>query len=174
MKMDQVAGSWNDEFYTPEYAIFPIMKYLKPNSRILCPFDSENSNFLKLLRSKWHTVVNSHIEYWVDFFEQNPSVSMYDYIISNPPYSIKTEVFEKLFDLWIPFAMLVWVVWLFESQRRFEMFRDNEFEVMYLNRRVSYFKNYDDQKPSLNPPFSSIYLCSWILPQKIVFEEIKK
>ena len=30
MKMDKVAGSGNDEFYTPGYAIEPIMKYLSP------------------------------------------------------------------------------------------------------------------------------------------------
>lgn len=30
MKMDQIAGSGNDEFYTPEYAIRPIAKYIPP------------------------------------------------------------------------------------------------------------------------------------------------
>lgn len=30
MKMDKVAGSGNDEFYTPEYAITPLFKYLPP------------------------------------------------------------------------------------------------------------------------------------------------
>lgn len=30
--MDQVAGSGNDEFYTPNYAITPIMKYVAPPS----------------------------------------------------------------------------------------------------------------------------------------------
>lgn len=30
MKMDKVAGSGNDEFYTSEYAITPIAKYLAP------------------------------------------------------------------------------------------------------------------------------------------------
>lgn len=97
-----------------------------------------------------------------------------DYIISNPPYSLKTEVLQRLFELDIPFAMLVGVVGLFESQKRFEMFRDNTFECMYLNRRVSYFKNYNDQKPSLNPPFSSVYICHRMLPRQIVFEEIHK
>ena len=33
----------NDEFYTPYYAIEPLLKYLKPNSKILCPFDTEES-----------------------------------------------------------------------------------------------------------------------------------
>lgn len=29
MKMDKVAGSGNDEFYTPAYAIKPILKYVE-------------------------------------------------------------------------------------------------------------------------------------------------
>lgn len=74
----------------------------------------------------------------------------------------------------IPFAMLVGVVGLFESQKRFDMFRQNDFEIMYMNRRVAYFKSYQEQKPSLNPPFSSVYICHGILPKQIVFEEIKK
>lgn len=172
--MDKIAGSGNDEFYTPEYAVLPILKYLKPKSTIWCPFDTEKSNFVKIFRREWHNVICSHIDDWLDFLKPITKNFYCDYIISNPPYSLKLEVFKKLFNYWAPFAMLVWVVWLFESQRRFEMFRDNEFEIMYFNRRVSYFKNYDDQKPSLNPPFSSVYLCSWILPEKIMFEEIKK
>ncbi len=72
------------------------------------------------------------------------------------------------------FAMLVGVVGLFESQRRFEMFRAHDFEIMYFNRRVAYFKSYEDPAPSLNPPFSSVYVCKGILPKTIVFEEIAK
>ena len=43
MKMDEVAGSGNDEFYTPLYAVKPIFKYVKPNSKIWCPFDTDKS-----------------------------------------------------------------------------------------------------------------------------------
>ena len=45
---------------------------------------------------------------------------------------------------------------------------------MYFNKRVAYFKDYADEKPSLNPPFSSVYICSKMLPKQIVFEEINK
>lgn len=171
MKMDKVAGSQNDEFYTPEYAVKPILKYLKPNSVIWCPFDTNESNFYKLLRENGHYVLLGHKENGNDFFLYEPE--KYDYIISNPPYSLKAEVFERLFELGKPFAMLVGVVGLFESQKRFRMFRDNQFEIMYFNKRVSYFKSYDEQKPSLNPPFSSVYICQNVLPEKIVFEEIE-
>jgi len=171
MKMDKVAGSGNDEFYTPEYAVKPILKYIKPNSLIWCPFDTEQSFFVRILKEYGHTVIASHLQNGEDFFKLTTAC---DYIISNPPYSLKTEVFKHLFFLGKPFAMLVGVVGLFESQKRFEMFKDNEFEVMYMNRRIAYLKDYEDQKPSLNPPFSSVYLCSKMLPKQIVFEEISK
>ena len=173
MLMDKVANSGNDEFYTPPYAIYPLLKYLKPESNIWCPFDTEESLFVKILRKEGHTVTATHIFTGRDFFsEETPPGT--DYIISNPPYSLKTEVLQNLFQRGIPFAMLIGVVGIFESQKRFEMFRDNDFEVMYMNRRVSYFKDYKDQKPALNPPFSSAYFCSGILPRQIVFEEIDK
>lgn len=165
----------NDEFYTPRYAIQPLLKYLKPNSLIWCPFDTDKSNYVIMLKEQGHKVVHSHIGEGNDFFKSDvDKVKRFDYILSNPPYSLKGEVFERLFEIGVPFAMLVGVVGLFESQKRFNLFKTNRFEIMYLNKRVSYFKDYDDQKPSLNPPFSSVHLCSGILPDRIVFEEIDK
>lgn len=171
MKMDVVAGSGNDEFYTPDYAIEPIMKYIKPNSTIWCPFDTEQSNFVKKL-SGGYKVIYTHIDNGQNFFDME--VPDCDYIISNPPYSLKGEILQRLFEIDKPFAMLVGVVGLFESQKRFNMFMNNDFEIMYFNKRVSYFKNYNDPKPSLNPPFSSVYVCHNMLPKQIVFEEINK
>lgn len=173
MKMDKVAGSGNDEFYTPRYAIEPILKYIKPNSNIWCPFDTEDSLFVKIFREAGHKVYCTHLDGGKNFFDLTPPPHCH-YIISNPPYSCKGEVLQRLFDFDIPFAMLVGVVGLFESQKRFEMFQNNDFEIMYFNKRVSYFKDYSDQKPSLNPPFSSVYICHSILPKQIVFEEINK
>jgi len=174
MKMDKVANSGNDEFYTPKYAVKPIIKYLKAKNfkNIWCPFDTKDSWFVKLLQAEAFNVFNSHIENNENFFEMK--VPNCDCIVSNPPYSIKGEVLRYLFELEIPFAMLVGVVGLFESENRFSMFESNVFEVLYLNRRVAYFKDFSDQKPSLNPPFSSIYLCSNILPKQICFERINK
>jgi len=171
MEMDIVAGSKNDENYTPRYAIVPILEYIKPESTIWCPFDTEDSLYVKTLREYGHNVLSSHIDSGEDFFSLNPNV---EYIVSNPPYSLKTEVLLRLFELGKPFAMLLGVVGLFESQRRFEMFRDNEFEILYFNRRVSFFQDFKEQKPKLNPPFSSVYITHKILPKQINFAEIDK
>lgn len=172
MLMDKVANSGNDEYYTPPYAIEPIIKYVKENSIIWCPFDTEQSWFVRMFKQLGHKVIATHIDKGEDFFKIE--IPECDYIISNPPYSLKKEVLERLFEIDKPFAMLVGIVGLFESQARFKMFKDNTFEIMFLNKRVSYFKDYDDQKPSLNPPFSSVYLCSHMLPKQIVFETINK
>jgi hypothetical protein len=172
MKMDVVAGSKNDEFYTPDYAITPLLKYVPPRAVVWCPFDTDKSNFVRLLREHGCNVVNTHIENGQDFFRT--SIPKCDIIISNPPYSKKTEVLERLFDIGKPFAMLVGVIGLFESKRRFSMFRDNEFEIMYFDKRVAYCQSYFDHKPTANPPFSSVYVCHRVLPSKIVFEQIEK
>lgn len=173
MKLDQVANSANDEFYTPPYAVEPILEFVPESSTVWCPFDTENSHFVKMLRDKGVNVVLTHISDGKDFFSLTPNDEI-DYIISNPPYSVKGKVFERLFEFKVPFAMLVGVVGLFESQKRFSMFRNNEFEIMYLNKRVSFYKDHKDQKPSLNPPFSSVYITSQMLPEKIMFREIRK
>ena len=178
MKMDKVAGSHNDEFYTPNYAIKPLLKYIKPKSKIWCPFDTADSNFVKLLTKEGHNVTHSHISNNEDFFQLSNSkdirYNQIDVIISNPPYSLKFEVLQRLFELKISFAMLVGVVGLFESQKRFNMFKDNKFEIMYMSKRIAYFKDFQEQKPSINPPFSSVYVTHNMLPTQIVFEEINK
>ena len=174
--MDKVAGSGNDEFYTPKYAITPIIKYLKQKkyNNIWCPFDTEDSLFVKILKDEGFKVINTHIEQGDegDFFKINPHG--YDCIVSNPPYSLKNEVFERLFKLNKPFMMLVGVVGLFESQRRFELFKNNSWEILYFNKRIDFFKDFDEIKPSKNPPFSTVYVTKDVLPEKICFDYLNK
>jgi hypothetical protein len=171
MKLDKVANSGNDEFYTPNYAVKPLLKYIEPELLVWCPFDTEESLIVKMLREHGNNVIATHLSKGDDFFAIQKEC---DCIISNPPYSIKGKVFERLFSLNKPFAMLVGVVGLFESQQRFSMFAKNDFEIMWMNKRIAYFKSYTEQKPSLNPPFSSVWITSKILPKQNIFEVIEK
>ena len=171
MKMDVVANSGNDEFYTPAYAIEPLTKYVPAGKAIWCPFDTDESLIVKHFRAAGFSVDATHLSNGHDFFQTGPRGEV---VISNPPYSLKGKVFQRLFDLGLPFAMLVGVVGLFESQTRFSMFAENDFEVMWLNKRIAYFKSYAEQKPSLNPPFSSVWLCKNLLPKGNVFETVQK
>ena len=163
----------NDEFYTPNYAIEPLLKYLKPSSFIWCPFDTHESNFVKMLINAGHNVHWTHIEAGMDFFTEEPPKGI-DYIISNPPYSCKAQVFKKLFDTGKPFAMLIGIEGIFGSKERFELFKSNEIEIMYFDTRVKYMNSYDIEGTNTNPPYTSAYMCSKLLPKQIVFEALAK
>lgn len=161
----------NDEYYTPLYAVVPIEKYLKRKSRILCPFDTNKSRFVKYLSSKGHNVIHTHISEGKDFFKLKSA--NVDYIISNPPYSKRTDILTKSFEMDIPFAMLLSAQGLFESNR-FELFQNNTFEIMYMNKRIAYYNDTDLKNVQKSPPFSSVYVCHNILPRQIIFEEIER
>ncbi len=161
-----------DEYYTPLYAIIPIEKYLRRNSIIWCPFDKEDSLYVRYFISQGHTVFYTHIDMGFDFFKTNPPADC-DYIISNPPYSLKTEVFRRLNDLGIPYAMLVGSAGLFAAKSRFEVFKDG-IEQMVFSSRVAFMTDYDSGTIKAYPPFESSYICRDVLPQQMIFEELDK
>lgn len=165
--------SGNDEYYTPKYAVTPLLKYLKPNTTIWCPFDTEDSYYVKVFIENGFNVVYSHINNsGGDFFKVE--VPQCDYIISNPPYSIKGEILKKLYDIGKPFAMLVSVVGLFDGKKKIEMYRNKDVQVMYMSPRISFFKDYSDQVEIKGMPYQSVYICDGVLPKQIVFEELIK
>lgn len=159
-----------DEYYTPDYAVTPILEYIPKNKTVWCPFDTIESNYVKILKENGYNVVFSHIDDGSCFFE---TFKECDYIISNPPYSKKNEVLKRLFELKKPFAMLLGATELWGTEKRFKMFSENNIEIMFFDKRVCFLKNYND-KPKGSSPFSSVYLCSGILPEKIIFHRIKK
>ena len=161
----------NDEYYTPAYAVRPILKYLKPNAKIWCPFDTADSEFVKVLTEAGHDVVHSHIsEENGDFFERE--VPQVDYIISNPPYSLKGEVFKRLYEIGIPFAMLINFQGIFDHKERFNLFKTHRTEMMWLSPRVNYIKS--DQSSPSGVPFQSGYLMSGISDEQLVYEFLSK
>ena len=86
-----------DEYYTPEILVKPIIKYLKPKSTVWCPFDTEDSEFVINLKNNGYDVIFTHIWYGQDFFKYEPE--HYDYIISNPPFTKKLMVLQRLYEL---------------------------------------------------------------------------
>lgn len=160
----------NDEYYTPEYAVYPILKYIKPNSTIWCPFDKKDSKFVEVFKKEGFKVIYGHIETGEDFFKVD--VPNCDYIISNPPYSLRGEVFKRLFEIGKPFAMLINFQGLFDSRDRFEMFKNNRTEMLWLYPRVNYIK--PNEYKTSGVPFQSGYLCSGIFDNQLNFEFLNK
>lgn len=111
----------SDEVYTPAYAVKPLLKYLnkgnKPSYTIWCPFDTEESEYVKLLRAAGHRVIATHIDNGQNFFTYEPEEN-YDFIISNPPFSLKDAILKRLNELNKPFAILLPLPAL-QGQKRF-------------------------------------------------------
>ena len=170
MSQIQYKFNKNDEYFTPAYAVYPIMKYLKPNSTIWCPFDKEDSKYVEEFVKNGFNVVYGHIETGQDFFKVD--IPECDYIVSNPPYSLKGDVFKRLYQIGKPFAMLINFQGIFDHRDRFEMFKSNKVEMLWLSPRVNYIKLNENKVSGV--PFQSGYLCSGIFNKALNFEYMDK
>ena len=93
----------NDEWYTPEQTVALMYKLLqpKPNSTIICPFDTAVSHFVKYGIAQNYNILHNMTDWLTSDYE-------YDYLITNPPFSIKDKAslpIAVLFKL-IPAAVL--------------------------------------------------------------------
>ena len=152
-----------DEYYTPKILVEPIIKYIKPNSVIWCPFDTESSEFVILLREAGHKVIYSHIWTGQDFFEYEPN-EHYDYIISNPPFTRKLEVLDRLYKLDKPFAMILGLP-ILNYQEIGNFFLNKELQLLIVDKKVSFDGN--------TASFNNSYFCKGILPRDIIFEHLE-
>jgi hypothetical protein len=118
-----------------------------------------------LLKANGCEVIWSHLADGKDFFQYEPEKE-YDCIISNPPFSRKIEVFERLYDLGKPFAMLMNIECL-NYQVVGNMFynHDSDLQLLIVDKKVSY-----DGKMAM---FNSSYFCKEMLPQSLVFKHLE-
>ena len=161
--------SKNDEWYTPRHAVEIIVPYIPKGSVIWCPFDKENSQYVKVLRGGY-SVLHSHIDNGQDFFNYEPS-EPYDCIISNPPFSKRDDVLERLFKIGKPFGMFLNMNGMFDSKRRFAMLKEREIQLLVPNGRTKFTNETHNELETKTPPFQCVYLCWKLLPKQICYEK---
>ncbi len=159
----------NDEWYTPIHAVKIIEPYVPKEKVIWCPFDKPESNFVKVFTTGGHRVICSHIEDGMDFFLWEPD-EPYDCIISNPPYSKKDFIYQRLFELKKPFAMFVNINGLFDSANRFNLFSQHGIQILVPRGRTKFMTDYANPEKFKQPPFQTVYICWRLLPHTICFE----
>ena len=116
----------NDECYTPYYGVEPILEYIPKNATVWCPFDTEESEFVKQI-SQTNKVIHSHIKNGKDFFEYEPKE--WDIIISNPPFTNKRKYFERALSFNKPFALIMTNTWLNDSAPK-QLFKDKDLQLL--------------------------------------------
>lgn len=155
-----------DEYYTQEKDVEILVPFLKPGAKVWCPFDKAESNYVKVLRKHGFIVEHTHIDDGGDFFVEIEKERDCDYIISNPPYSLKTPIFEVLFKKGKPFAMFCHEQGMFEGPR-FKIFSNYEFEILWPRWRAKFDSPYFSK--STSPPFHTNYYCHKVLPKQLIF-----
>ena len=171
MKLGKNMSSWlnkrsfneKDEYYTPKILVEPILEFIKANSTIWCPFDVEESEFVITLKEQGHRVIYSHIWLGQDFFEYEPEEN-YDYIISNPPFTRKLEVFKRLYQLDKPFAMIMGLP-ILNYQEVGNFFLDKDLQLLIVDKKVSFDGN--------TASFNNSYFCYKMLPKDLMFTHLE-
>jgi hypothetical protein len=158
----------NNEYFTPSYAVEPLLEFLEKfrNSIIWCPFDKEESEFVRVLTNNGYKVIYSHVDTGQNFFTYEPDD--YQVIVSNPPFQNKKETFERLLSFNKPFAMLMTLTWLNDSAPK-KLFRDKDLQLLMFEERIKY-KNACEDKIN----FSSAYYCYNFLPKQIIMRSLKE
>lgn len=115
MKSFNKAYNVQDDYHTPPMLVNMLLPYIKDyfDNRerrgihiIYCPFDTPDSEYVRIFSRKGYLVTYGSIETGQDFFE-NTIPDCVDLVISNPPFSRKLDVFRKLVEADKPFAMLM-------------------------------------------------------------------
>lgn len=155
----------NDELYTPDYAIEPLLKYLPKDKIIWECTDFGSSNITKLLKQHDYKVISTHKDNF-DFLTDIPNFD-FDIIITNPPYSLKNEFLKKCYEYDKPFCLLLPLTSL-EGIERGKMFREKGIDVLILDRRCDFM---DNKKSNW---FNTSWFCYKVLPKQLIFEELHK
>lgn len=126
----------SDECYTPENAAKPLCKFLD-RSKTYCEATSGISSSLVMgLRREGFQIKESG---GADFFCASAE-DLCDGVVTNPPYSKKTQFLRRLYELGKPFAILL-PVSAVQGQERGKLFMEHGISMLVYNRRVDFTGN---------------------------------
>ena len=153
----------NDEFYTPDIAVIPLLKYLPKNITIWECTDFGSSNITKVLKQMGYKVVSTHLKNF-DFLIDKPDFN-FDMIITNPPYSLKNEFINRCYKYNKPFCLLMPLTTL-EGIERGKLFRKFGIQLLVFDKRINYMNN---KKSNW---FNTSWFCYKVLPRDLIFESL--
>ena len=153
------SGNKEDNYTTPKIAWELIFQYISCDTKkVWQPFFNEGTagEYLKELN------INSYHED-KDFFDYEPE---FDYLIDNPPYSIKERIFKRCIELDKPFALLLPMDTL---ERRYfkKLFDGKDLTIIIPNKRFNFYGG--ENKGSA--PFKTAWFCyNFNLGQQLIFQ----
>lgn len=157
-----------DEIYTPDYALNPLLPFLKPEWIIWeCAWGK--GSLAKHLEKKGFKVIG---EPYKDFLDKDFALNTegFNCIITNPPYSKKEDFIERCFEIGKPFALLLPLTAL-EGQKRGKLFRKYGIQLIIPNKRI----NFITPNGGKSSWFATAWFCYKLkLPKQLNFVELNR
>lgn len=153
-----------DEFYTPDYAIKPLLKYIPKGITVWECCDFGKSEITRLLKEYGCKVISTGKD--ENFLNYIPELE-FDMIITNPPYSLKDEFIAKCYEWNKPFALLLPITAL-GGKFRGNLFYKYGIQLMIFDKRIEFCKNKNGNW------FNTSWFCYNILPEPLIFEKLEK
>lgn len=135
--IDYMKKEKNDDLYTPYSGIYPLVKHLpKKKVTIWEPCDYGKSNITEVLGREGYETVSTDIIHGFNFLTDEPDFH-FDWIITNPPYSLKDAFIEKCYSYGKPWAMLMPLTAL-EGINRGQMWAEMGVSMVVLDKRLDF------------------------------------
>ena len=153
----------HDNYMTPKSAWEAIQQFI-PKDKVIWESFAGNGNSSKFLTELGFDVICKE----EDFFQANHG----DIIITNPPFSLKKEVFTRLKELGKPF-MIICPCSMITAQYFRNLFKDEKIQIIIPRRRIHFVKTDDEGNilPTENKcNFDCFYYCHGIgLPKDVIW-----
>lgn len=148
-KLNNITGNWySDEWFTDQQTVDLIVQLLNPKGIICCPFDSESSLFTKTAQSIGECIFG--MDDWLE------SDYHYNYLMTNPPFSIKDLVIEKVAASGKPSALVLPLDSL-GGVKRNKIYQKYGYPAVYVpTKRINYFDQNWNKREGSN--FHSVIL----------------
>ncbi len=159
-----------DDYKTPEEIIYPILNFIDKDNIIWECTSVKDGNIAKILKLNGFKVVETHIDEGFNFLTDKPDFN-FDIIITNPPFSLKTEFIARCYKIGKPFMLLLPVTAI-EGTARQKLYAQYGINLLLFNRRVNYIR----KEAKTGSWFGSAWFCWNIdsIKQQLNFIDIIK
>ena len=155
------AKAYSDEWHTTADVVNKVIELLQPKGIICCPFDTASSQFVK--QGANHGKVLFGMRDWLD------AAYDYDYLMTNPPFSIKNAVIERVLKSGKPSALILPLDSL-GGVKRHHLFSEYGYPAIYIpTRRLSYYDEKGNRRTNAN--FHSIIALFNTPDKDLIFEK---
>jgi len=144
-----------DDYNTPFYVWEMLLDYLNldKNTKIYEPFYSNGVSKNYLAKLGYNNVIHENMNFFDNYDKHD-----YEIIISNPPYSIKKNILQTLYNIDKPFVLIVPTAIISKLYMKTIFGKDiDKLQFIIPNRRIQFERldGYNQKRTA----FDTIFLC---------------